>query len=355
MPISIDDSNGNIIAGGGGSDGDLVLRANNGSDRMHLDAGGGNMWVGGNGADGDAVLFGGGGNNETLAQATIHLDGGGGNAFLGGNNTDGDVVLRANNGQNRMRLDAGGGNMWVGGNGADGDAVLFPAGGDNQSVAQATIHLDGGGGNAFLGGNGTDGDLVLRAENGQNRMRFDAGGGNMWIGGNGADGDAVFFAASGDNQTLADATIRINGENGDLIIGNADCAEDFDIAQAAGVEPGMALVLGADGLLYPCDSPYDKRVVGIAAGAGNFRPGIILGRQHGVEGRMPVALIGRVQCMAEASDAPITVGDLLTTSSRPGHVMRVEDPRKAFGAVIGKALTGLDSGKGMVEVVVALQ
>lgn len=250
MPISIDDSNGNIIAGGGGSDGDLVLRANNGDDRMHLDAGGGNMWAGGNGADGD---------------------------------------------------------------------------------------------------------LVLRAEDGQNRMRFDAAGGNMWIGGNGADGDAVFFAASGDNTTLADATIRINGETGDLIIQNADCAEDFDIAQSVEVEPGMALVLGPDGLLYPCDSPYDKRVIGIAAGAGNFRPGIILGRHHGVEGRMPVALMGRVQCLADASEAPITAGDLLTTSNRPGHVMRADDPQKAFGAVIGKALSGLNSGEGMVEVVVALQ
>ena len=175
----------------------------------------------------------------------------------------------------------------------------------------------------------------------------------MWVGGNGADGDAVFFAASGDNSTLADATIRINGETGDLILQNADCAEDFDVAQSAGGEPGMALVLGPDGLLYPCDSPYDKRVIGIAAGAGNFRPGIILGRHHGVEGRMPVALMGRVQCMADASDAPITAGDLLTTSARPGHVMCVTDPQKAFGAVIGKAMTGLGSGKGMVEVVVA--
>lgn len=318
MPISIDDSNGNIIAGGGGSDGDLVLRAGNGTNRFRLDARGGNMWVGGNGNDGDAVLFAASGDNQTLAQATIHLDGAGGNAFLGGNGTDGDVVLRSTAGEDR-------------------------------------IHLDAGGGNAFLGGNGADGDLVLRSDEGQDRMRFDAAGGNMWIGGNGADGDAVFFAASGDNATLADATIHINGEAGDIILQNADCAEDFDIAGSETVEPGMALVLGGDGLLYPCDSPYDTRVIGIAAGAGNFRPGIILGRRHGVEGRMPVALMGRVHCRAETGNGPIAAGDLLTTSAIPGHVMRADDPQKAFGAVIGKALSGLAAGTGMVEAVVALQ
>jgi hypothetical protein len=83
MPISIDDSTGNIIAGGGGSDGDLVLRNNTGQDRIHLDAGGGNAWLGGNGADGDLVLFRSGSEHGDAVQASIHLDGQGGNITAG--------------------------------------------------------------------------------------------------------------------------------------------------------------------------------------------------------------------------------------------------------------------------------
>ena len=53
--------------------------------------------------------------------------------------------------------------------------------------------------------------------------------------------------------------------------------------------------------------------------------------------------------------APIEVGDLLTTSATPGHAMKATDPLKAFGAVIGKALRPLDSGQGLIPVLIALQ
>jgi hypothetical protein len=46
---------------------------------------------------------------------------------------------------------------------------------------------------------------------------------------------------------------------------------------------------------------------------------------------------------------------MLTTSSTPGHAMRATDPGRAFGAVIGKALGSLPSGRGLVPVLVALQ
>ena len=45
MPVSINSDTGNIYAGGDGSDGDLVLRSSQGTNRVHLDAGGGNGWV----------------------------------------------------------------------------------------------------------------------------------------------------------------------------------------------------------------------------------------------------------------------------------------------------------------------
>lgn len=320
MPISIDDSNGNIIAGGEGSDGDVILRNNGGQDRIHLDANGGNAWLGGNGADGDLVLFRSGSEHGNLSEASIHLDGQQGNIFAGGEGADGDLVLRNGAGEDR-------------------------------------IHLDAGGGNAWLGGNGADGDIVLRASDGSNRIRIDAGGGNMWLGGNGADGDIVLFADSGDNTTLSQATIHLNGQAGDIVLANADCAEDFEVAadEAELIDPGTVVVLGEGSLLRMSRNEYDQRVVGIIAGAGGNRPGIILGRLQNTSHRLPVALMGRVYCKADASHEPIDTGNLLTTASTPGHVMKATDRLKAFGAVVGKALTGLKNGTGLIQVLVALQ
>ena len=59
--------------------------------------------------------------------------------------------------------------------------------------------------------------------------------------------------------------------------------------------------------------------------------------------------------MADASYGPIEVGDLLTTSATAGHAMRVVDPTLAFGSVIGKALSPLEEGVGLVDVLITLQ
>jgi hypothetical protein len=68
-----------------------------------------------------------------------------------------------------------------------------------------------------------------------------------------------------------------------------------------------------------------------------------------------VALAGKVYCKVDASETPVAVGDLLTTSAKPGHAMKAEDPHKAFGSVIGKALQSLSEGPGLIPVLVALQ
>jgi hypothetical protein len=65
--------------------------------------------------------------------------------------------------------------------------------------------------------------------------------------------------------------------------------------------------------------------------------------------------MGKVYCMVDATDVPVEIGDLLTTSSVPGHAMKVTDPLKSFGTVIGKALQPLDGGRGLVPILVRLQ
>ena len=52
---------------------------------------------------------------------------------------------------------------------------------------------------------------------------------------------------------------------------------------------------------------------------------------------------------------PIEPGDLLTASDTPGHAMKVTDYTKAHGAILGKAMSSLESGKGLVLVLVSLQ
>ena len=142
---------------------------------------------------------------------------------------------------------------------------------------------------------------------------------------------------------------------GDISLANQDCAEDFDIASAEDIEPGTVMVLQNDGGLQICRQSYDKRVAGVISGAGDLKPGIVLGRLQSQKRRMPVALLGKVYCKVDASCEPIAVGDLLTTSSTSGHAMKVADPLKAFGSVIGKALRPLAGGCGLIPILIALQ
>jgi hypothetical protein len=142
---------------------------------------------------------------------------------------------------------------------------------------------------------------------------------------------------------------------GDIRLTTSDCAEDFDIANADLVEPGTVMVLSDDGALRPSQSAYDKRVAGVVSGAGDYKPGIVLDKQGSQPNRKPVALLGKVYCKVDATFAPVEIGDLLTSSGIPGHAMKVTDPMKAFGAVIGKALGRLSDGRGVIPILVALQ
>jgi hypothetical protein len=143
--------------------------------------------------------------------------------------------------------------------------------------------------------------------------------------------------------------------DGDIVLRNADCAEHFDIAHATEIEPGTVMVINNDGALEQSTQGYDKRVAGVVSGAGDYRPALILDKQDTSDQRMPIALIGKTFCKVDAGEGPIAVGDLLTTSSIPGHAMKAADPGKAFGAVIGKALRPHSSGRGLIPILIALQ
>ena len=139
---------------------------------------------------------------------------------------------------------------------------------------------------------------------------------------------------------------------GDLRLVGADVAEQFDAGSDA--PPGSVVCLDDEARVSPCDRAYDRRVAGIVSGLGDRKAALVLDRAECERSRHPVAVVGKSWCLAEAADGPIGVGDLLTTSGRPGHAMAARDPAAAFGAVIGKALTPLASGCGAVLVLVGL-
>jgi hypothetical protein len=142
---------------------------------------------------------------------------------------------------------------------------------------------------------------------------------------------------------------------GDLSLTNADCAEDFDIANADEIEAGTVMVLGEEGTLHESSLAYDRRVAGVVSGAGEYKPGIVLDRQPRRPNRKAIALLGKVYCKVDAGFGAIAVGDLLTTSVSPGHAMKADERDRAFGAVIGKALRPLAAGRGLIPILIALQ
>jgi hypothetical protein len=102
-----------------------------------------------------------------------------------------------------------------------------------------------------------------------------------------------------------------------------------------------------------CNQAYDKKVAGIVAGANGLGSGVRLGVD---EFDFDVALAGRVYCNVDATKMAVEPGDLLTTSGTPGYAMKVADTDNAPGAILGKAMEGLEKGKkGQILVLVTLQ
>lgn len=158
------------------------------------------------------------------------------------------------------------------------------------------------------------------------------------------------YAGTTESRIIVDV-LQING--------GSDLSEQFDVlSDTDTIQPGSVVSIdpSSPGDLRISETAYDRRVAGIISGAGGVRPGMLMG-QRGTEadGQHPVALTGRVYCKVDASYGAIEPGDLLTTSGTPGHAMKVTDHAQATGAILGKAMSSLTSGRGEVLVLVSLQ
>lgn len=317
----------------------VVVRNSKGEDRIQLNGSGGDILLGGNHSNGTLILYPAG---VTPAEQLVPTHPSGATIYLHG--LDGSISLKKG-GKNCIRLEGESGVISAGGNAAAGQLKLYHPTVTEISTATPVIHLDA-----------AKSEVVVRSNDGRKRIHLDGGRANVWVGGHGVDGDLLIFPSGAtDTEITEQASIHLNGQDGDIILKNADCAEEFDIASESALDAGTVMVLDGEGALRESAEAYDRKVAGVLSGAGDYRPGIVLDRKEPRENRRPLALVGKVFCKVDADHAPVEVGDLLTTSPTPGHAMKAADPARAFGAVIGKALRPLKEGRGLIPILVALQ
>lgn len=114
-----------------------------------------------------------------------------------------------------------------------------------------------------------------------------------------------------------------------------------------GLTPGDVLVIGKDGKLARCTQKYQPTVVGVYS----TKPAFEGGHNKDNTGKVPLAIMGVVPVKASAENGRIQPGDLLVASATPGHAMKATGNPKT-GTVIGKALSGLATGKGIITMLV---
>ena len=288
-------------------------------------------------------------NNQTLIAGSVATGGGGfmnlhmnasiwpGVELDGDDGDSGLVLVKAAGNATRVRLDGSG-------TGTAGDVRLYDTDGTNTVrilAAESTT---------------TGSRLSLYDADGTNTIDFDSE--------LGANGGGYFALRNGAGTTTISLRSDISG-NGRVttqelqITGGSDLSESFDVHSGSGNPlPGMVVSIDPSrpGALAVCSRPYDRTVAGVISGAGGIRTGLMMGQKGSVaDGEHPVALTGRVWCLTDASYGSVNSGDLLTTSPTPGHAMVVRNHQKAQGAILGKAMTSLDSSKGLVLVLVSLQ
>lgn len=313
--------------------------------------------------DGDATNANGGG------QLTIHQADGGVGMVVDGDSGGSGLLQVYGATTPRIQVDGDAGALTSGAVrvSSNGDRVtaelvgtepLGPSGGglvlynDNATTNARTVIVDGS-----LGG-GTNGGGILLFDSADGTVSEtirldadDAGGGTITL--RNPTGVAVITL---DGNSAGDGRITTQ----ELVItGGSDLSEQFDVQAAGGdVKPGMVVCIDPKnpGKLMASSKAYDRTVAGVISGAGGVKPGMMMGQSGTIaDGTHPVALTGRVFCLADAGSGSIEAGDLLTTSPVPGHAMKVTDHAKAQGAILGKAMTPLAEGRGMVLILVTLQ
>ncbi len=196
---------------------------------------------------------------------------------------------------------------------------------------------------------------------------------------NRADADVDYYYSGYFYDTGSEGSY--NGLYADVRTGsNADIAE-YILNRKQDAEPGDVVVAdkAADKNVVLSNKPYDPAVIGVVS----TDPHITMGMELVTDERtgepltgvsaVRLALAGRVPCKVTDENGPIKPGDLLTSSSTPGHAMKwtatdpagatdfeelkgiiAENERKR-NTILGKALETHNSGSGTIMVIITLQ
>ena len=180
------------------------------------------------------------------------------------------------------------------------------------------------------------------------------------VSGSTATGYGGYFGASSSLGTA----LFVNGTAVAKVVqitGGSDVAEPYTVTAPENKRPIAGMVVCIDGnhtgQMRLSDHAYDHTVAGIISGANGIQPGITI-RQKGTpaDGALPIASMGRVWCWCDANaGGSISPGDLLTTSNTLGHAMKARMQDQARGAILGKAMSPLKIGRGLVLVLVSLE
>jgi hypothetical protein len=121
----------------------------------------------------------------------------------------------------------------------------------------------------------------------------------------------------------------------------ADLAEHFesDVAYA----PGTVLIFGGTKEVTQSAEYADQRLAGIVS----TDPAYIMNATQ--PNSVPIVMAGRAPCLVVG---PVAKGDVLTTSSQPGHAEKLDNATWKPGVVVGKALESAPAGSHKIMVVV---
>lgn len=135
----------------------------------------------------------------------------------------------------------------------------------------------------------------------------------------------------------------------------ADFAEMIRIRGSARLySPGdvVAISTHADRTVELASEPYSSSVIGVYSTKPAFLGGVL--EEKGLNAnKIPVAIVGIVPVKVSAENGTIQRGDLLTTSSTPGYAMKATDYQP--GTLLGKAMGKLESGTGVIDVLLMLR
>jgi hypothetical protein len=309
--------------------------------------------------------------------------------FLVDNNGTGPSIWGYNNG---------------GGNAVRGDAEGPNSLGVYGSSEQSTGVVGRSGTGRGVEGYSTDGYGVFAHSDSSHSIYVDGAGGNgvdvesatghgVYVASAGWDGVAVWSAtvagmyvhSAGADGILVDTAtwdgVHVVGPVGGVYYGSGKKgAEDFAVLNTGEVRSkvgfatpsnGFAVIMPINGVeasyeygdvlvlgdaekqrVTLTSTPYSPAVIGVYSASPGFVSGQPVPPGKTADG-IPVTILGIVSVKVSAENGLIRVGDLLVTSTTPGYAMRGDNP--PAGTVLGKALGSLDSGSGIIMVLLMLQ